>query len=164
MKNSILNVIKCAALIVPAVLLSGCNGSSQADDDAPEAVNGAPIYLRGDMNDYGVSGNFRLRKNEAGLCTEAALRAEWSPYHFKFADEKWSKGTNFGYMDPPGTIHDGQGPVMLNPNSKFEDLTLDVDKDGIYRFCLLKQNDSYFVGVMFVREVDEKSLSETSSK
>ncbi len=164
MKKSMANCFKCAAFALPLFLLAGCTGSSDADDAAPDAQAGSPLYLRGDMNDYGVSGNFRLKQAQDGLCTEAALRAEWSPYHFKFADENWSKGSNYGFMEGPGAISDGSAPVKLNPQSKFEDLTLTVTKDGIYRFCLLKQDGGDFATVKFVRDGDEKALSETSSK
>ncbi len=162
MKKTIANSLKCAIFALPIAFLAGCTGSSDADDAAPDAQAGNPLYLRGDMNDYGVSGNFKLKQADDGMCTEAALRAEWSPYHFKFADEYWSKGTNYGFMEGPGAISDGSAPVKLNPESKFEDLTLTVTKDGIYRFCLVKQADGAFATVKFVRDGDEKSLSETS--
>jgi hypothetical protein len=161
MKKTIVNSLKCAAIALPLAFLAGCTGSTDADDAAPDAQEGNPLYLRGEMNDYGVNGNFKLKKSDDGLCTEAALRAEWAPYKFKFADEYWSKGANYGYMEGPGELSDGSAPVKLNPESKFEDLKLNITKDGIYRFCLVKKDDGAYATVKFVREGDEKSLSET---
>ena len=110
-------------------------------------INDKAIYLRGEMNDYEVSETYRLRKSGAGFCTLATLRSDWAPYKFKFADENWSEGTSFGYMNPPGVIRDGIKAIELNPNSKFEEISYFPKADGVYRFCLIPQNGKYFVTV-----------------
>ena len=35
------------------------------------------------------------------------------------AYENWSKGTNFGFLTPPGVLRDGARSLELNPKSKF---------------------------------------------
>lgn len=75
------------------------------------------------MNDYEASETYRLRKDGHGYCTLATLRSDWAPYKFKFADENWSKGTNFGFLTPPGVLRDGARSLELNPNSKFEEIS-----------------------------------------
>ncbi len=100
------------------------------------------------MNDYEVSESYRLRKqDDYGYCTLAKLRSDWAPYKFKFADEKWSAGTNFGYMTPPGAIREGSKALELNPFSKFEELVFYPKEDGIYRFCLIENDGKYLVTV-----------------
>lgn len=95
------------------------------------------IYLRGEMNDYGVQAPYRLRKfDENKYCTVAPLRSDWSPYRFKFADAKWTEGTNFGAAVPPGILREGSDRAELNPNSRFEELRYEPKEDGIYRFCI----------------------------
>lgn len=143
-KNSLYAAVMC-------VFLCSCS-SNQADTvkkliPGGLSINDRAIYLRGEMNDYEVSETYRLRKSGHGFCTLATLRADWAPYKFKFADEKWLAGTNFGYLNPPGVIRDGSRPVELNPNSRFEEISYYPKEDGAYRFCLIPSNDSYFVTV-----------------
>ena len=69
------------------------------------------------IDDYEVSETYRLRKANEGYCTLATLRADWAPYKFKFADENWSNGTNFGYLNPPGVLKEGSRTIPLNPPS-----------------------------------------------
>lgn len=99
---------------------------------------GRAIYLRGEMNDYGVQSAYRLRKfEEDTYCTVAPLRSDWAPYRFKFADAEWSNGTNFGYAEPPAVLRQGSGRARLNPASRFEELRYVPQEDGIYRFCVI---------------------------
>ncbi|MDY2798385.1 MAG: hypothetical protein SOV16_04315 [Anaerobiospirillum succiniciproducens] len=99
---------------------------------------GRAIYLRGEMNDYGVQSAYRLRKfEEDTYCTVAPLRSDWAPYRFKFADAEWSNGTNFGYAEPPAVLRQGSGRARLNPTSRFEELRYVPQEDGIYRFCVI---------------------------
>lgn len=131
-----------------ALAMSACqsNGDSASADvttgtEHPEVFQGRDIYLRGEMNDYGVQSAYRLRKfDENRYCTVAPLRSDWSPYRFKFADEDWSKGTNFGYNSPPGVLREGAGPARLNGKSRFEELRYEPSVDGIYRFCIVIEN------------------------
>lgn len=102
-----------------------------------EAFGGRNVYLRGEMNDYGIQKPYQLRRFEKDrYCTLAALRADWSPYRFKFADEAWTKGSNFGFAEPPAIIREGSAAVLLNPYSRFEELRYEPAEDGIYRFCI----------------------------
>ncbi|MCR5084560.1 MAG: hypothetical protein K6A65_03550 [Succinivibrionaceae bacterium] len=140
--------------------LAGCSsgGSSapmSSQQEVPDwgAQEAAPssgaLYLRGEMNDYAVSSQYLLRHIDGaeGLCADSPLRADWTPYRFKFADAAWSRGSNYGYADPPGVIRQGSADVRLNGNSRFEELTLHVDKDGIYRFCLIERGGSSYARV-----------------
>ncbi len=112
---------------------------AQADAQAlgNPLFHGREIYLRGEMNDYGVQRPYRLRQFDENIyCTLAPLRSDWSPYRFKFADASWSQGTNFGFAVPPAVMREGSSKAMLNPNSRFEELRYEPSIDGIYRFCI----------------------------
>lgn len=114
---------------------------------------GREIYLRGEMNDYGVQAPYRLRAfAENTYCTLAPLRSDWSPYRFKFADAQWSQGTNFGYAVPPAVMREGSGKVQLNPNSHFEEVRFEPLQDGIYRFCIVYEDDVPYVTVTHLSE------------
>ncbi len=145
-----------AAAAVLAVLTAGCSSDSSSDDNllpglaAVEvfAPQGKTIYLRGEMNDYAALSSYQLiKRSDGAYCTAAPLRADWSPYRFKFADADWSEGSNFGYAAPPGILRDGSAPQELNPSSRFEELRYYPRQDGIYSFCILQQSDRYFVTV-----------------
>lgn len=115
--------------------------------------HGRNVYLRGEMNDYGVNSSYQLRKIEEGkYCTLAPLRADWSPYRFKFADAKWTKGTNFGFAVPPAVLREGSALAKLNPESRFEELRYEPEQDGIYRFCIEFQDDVPYVSVTFMEK------------
>lgn len=115
--------------------------------------NGRVIYLRGEMNDYGVQRAYRLRKNaENQYCALAPLRSDWSPYKFKFADANWTKGSNFGFAVPPGVLRAGSGKLLLNPKSRFEEIRYEVDSDGIYRFCISIDHDLPYVTVDLLQD------------
>lgn len=145
--------------VTGAMLLCGCSSDTPAEVTTQSGETA--LYLRGDMNDYSVSETYRLKSSEKGQCTEAALHADWSPYHFKFADANWSKGNSFGYAMPPGTLEEGSRAVKLNANSKFEDVTFKVRRDGIYRFCLVKQNDGYYATAQRIADGNEKSFKDS---
>ena len=77
-----------------AVMLSACSSVSGPDLISVNAmkINGKDIYLRGEMNDYAAISSNRLIKRDEGMyCTLAALRSDWTPYRFKFADDNWSQ-------------------------------------------------------------------------
>ena len=57
-------------------------------------------------------------------------------------------GTNFGYLNPPGVLKEGSRTIPLNPNSKFEEISFYPKADGVYKFCLIPQNDKYYVLVL----------------
>ncbi len=137
-------------------LLSACGSTPQ---EVKSVATEHALYLRGDMNDYSVSETYRLKSSAQGLCTEAALHADWSPYHFKFADPDWTSGSNYGYAMPPGVLEMHSRDVKLNPDSRFEDLTLKIRSDGIYRFCLIKKSDGYYASVSKVADGDEKNFA-----
>lgn len=140
-----------------AAVLCGCSGSTEEvvpPDDAQA------LYLRGDMNDYAVSEVYRLKTMQYGACTEAALHADWSPYHFKFADRNWTAGSNYGYALPPGVLEDGSRDVKLNASSTFEDVTLRIKRDGVYRFCLVKRDDGAYATVTRVEDGSERTFAE----
>lgn len=149
------------SMISLMLLVGGCN----SDLEVQETTNTEEaLYLRGDMNDYAVSETYRLKPSQNGLCTEAALHADWSPYHFKFADAKWSKGHNYGYAMPPGSLEEQSRDLKLNPNSKFEDVTLRVRQDGVYRFCLLRKDDGSYASVSKVADGEEKTFESNNRK
>ncbi|MCR5536024.1 MAG: hypothetical protein K6F05_01275 [Succinivibrio sp.] len=158
---------KLFSYLTPLLILTvftGCGSDSQdrqivtddsAVDSSAEVVTDKSLYLRGEMNDYGVSQTYKLSHHGGALCTFAMLRSDWSPYKFKFADANWSKGSNFGFATPPGVMRQGSSPVKLNPNSRFEELSYEVKYDGVYRFCLIKRSDGYYADV---QETDEQQL------
>ena len=162
--------IKACWLGIPflAIALSACQSSDEVKDD-PKAATVAPqtelsqveadaldhpifkgkaIYLRGEMNDYGVQRAYRLRKiSDNEYCALAPLRSDWSPYKFKFADASWTNGTNFGFAVPPGVLRAGSAKLLLNPKSRFEEIRYEADSDGIYRFCIMLDHDVPYVSV-----------------
>lgn len=122
---------------------------------------GRVIYLRGEMNDYGVQRPYRLREFAPNsYCTLAPLRSDWSPYRFKFADDAWSAGTNFGYAVPPAIIREGSGRVLLNPNSRFEEVRYEPKQDGIYRFCIEYEDTVPYVTVTHLEDGKLTSIEE----
>ncbi len=149
------------SLLLSCAVISGCSSDSgqaaQAVAETEADTGSRALYLRGEMNDYGVSETYRLRERDGKLCALATLRADWSPYKFKFADAQWTAGSNFGYAAPPGTLREGSGAVKLNPESRFEELRYHVSEDGVYRFCLIKRGDGYYA------EVSEADPSELQS-
>lgn len=151
-----------------AIALSACQSSEEVKDDQKEATvapqtvasqveadaldhpifKGKAIYLRGEMNDYGVQRAYRLRKiSDNEYCALAPLRSDWSPYKFKFADASWTSGTNFGFAVPPGVLRAGSAKLLLNPKSRFEEIRYEADSDGIYRFCIMLDHDVPYVSV-----------------
>ena len=145
------NIKKSLGALLVCALLSGCSSDEgnavKTLSPGGLTINDKAIYLGGEMNDYEASETYRLRKDGHGYCTLATLRSDWAPYKFKFADENWSKGTNFGFLTPPGVLRDGARSLELNPNSKFEEISYYPKKDGVYRFCLIPKNDRYYVTV-----------------
>ena len=165
--------IKAWCLGIPflAIALSACQSSEELKDAPEEAVvsqaeaatevsqaeadaldhpifKGKAIYLRGEMNDYGVQRAYRLRKiSDNEYCALAPLRSDWSPYKFKFADANWTSGTSFGFAVPPGVLRAGSAKLLLNPKSRFEEIRYEVDSDGIYRFCITLDHDVPYVAV-----------------
>ena len=144
-KKIIIGLASCCAFL--------CACSSNTDETRSQAasgysIEGKGIYLRGEMNDYEVSESYRLRSDgDNGYCTLANLRSDWAPYKFKFADESWSDGANFGYMAPPGVLREGSKAIEANPFSKFEEMSFYPKTDGVYRFCLIKDSSKYYVTV-----------------
>ena len=154
--NKILGPLIGGAL---CLLLSGCSENTEvaltANAFAPQGHN---VYLRGEMNDDAVLSSYLLvKQDDDSYCTLAPLRADWSPYRFKFAAANWEAGSNFGFADPPGVMREGSAMVRLNPNSRFEELRYYPKRDGIYRFCIVVQDDEYYASVTEARE-DELSL------
>lgn len=174
--------MKISYLIIMLVpfFLSSCSGTSEEElqkegisedrtgllllNGGALKINNREIYLRGDMNDFGVNETHRLRRfgdqNEARWCTEAVLRSDWPPYKFKFADENWTSGTSFGYAEQPGILRYPGDRVLLNPSSNFEELRFEATEDGIYRFCLLNEDKKYYAEVEKVPAEDQKTLND----
>lgn len=160
-----------ATVSLGAVLLTACGSTEElsvAEQDTVIAETetkaqegalanplfmGRVIYLRGEMNDYGVQRPYRLREFAPNTyCTLAPLRSDWSPYRFKFADDKWTAGTNFGYAVPPAVMRQGSSRVLLNPNSRFEEVRYEPAQDGIYRFCIEYEDTVPYVTVTHLED------------
>lgn len=158
--------------------LTGCGSTEEPLSNAEEEVMlveneaqegalnnplfmGRVIYLRGEMNDYGVQRPYRLREFAPNTyCTLAPLRSDWSPYRFKFADDKWTAGTNFGYAVPPAIMREGSGKVLLNPSSRFEEVRYEPLQDGIYRFCIVYEDTVPYVTVTHLIDGKLTSMDE----
>ncbi|MDY6321794.1 MAG: pullulanase [Succinivibrio sp.] len=135
--------------VLAASALTGCQSAPGSDE--VQGNKDAALYLRGDMNDYSAQPEFLLKDSgEEGRCASAEIKADWSPYKFKFADKDWTPGTNFGFAKQP-FIDAGGAEVLLNPNSKFEDISFSVKQSGVYRFCLIKRDGQYFATVKAVK-------------
>lgn len=116
-------------------------------------VNGKVIYLRGQMNNYDATDEFALKQTDVGGCVNTKLVRTTK---FKFADRDWSRGTNFGYTRN-GTIKEGDNVgIELNPDSMYEDLTFYPPQVGVYKFCLIKNNNKYYVTI---NKTSEKAVN-----
>lgn len=140
------------------------NHQDKAANAGAAANADTAIYLRGEMNDYGVSETYRLHRTANGLFTLALLRSDWSPYKFKFADRSWSAGANYGYAEPPGVLRDGSAPVKINPNSRFEEISFHVKQDGVYRFCIVEKADGPYATVSQATADELESLHQSLKK
>ena len=127
-----------AAIAAGSFALTGCaSDGASAGAEGGADVFGAPIYLRGEMNDWNAQPQYLVKKVSDGVYVATAeLKVDWAPYKFKFADAGWSAGTNFGYRDQPGVFEMGGEPVALNPKSVFEEVKVTPDADGEYDFYL----------------------------
>ncbi len=154
--------------------VTGCSSSSENTTDAVSGatesskevpVSERKIYLRGEMNDYEVSESYLLKtEQDSKKCTYANLRQDWAPYKFKFADAKWTEGTNFGFLNPPGVMREGSRSVELNPSSRFEEISFYPNQDGTYRFCLSEKGGKYYVHVEKASHKDLLTLSHLFNK
>ncbi|MBP3749307.1 MAG: pullulanase [Ruminobacter sp.] len=127
-----------AAIAAGSFALTGCaSDGASAGAEGGADVFGAPIYLRGEMNDWNAQPQYLIKKVSDGVYVATAeLKVDWAPYKFKFADAGWSAGTNFGYRDQPGVYEMGGEPVALNPKSVFEEVKVTPDADGEYDFYI----------------------------
>lgn len=169
--NKVKQALVFLGLFPAAMLLTACSsqdeGSSESNykghaqlvSKAEEGAldnplfRGRAIYLRGEMNDYGVQSAYRLRKfAQDTYCTVAPLRSDWAPYRFKFADAEWTNGTNFGYAEPPAVLREGSAPARLNPTSRFEELRYVPQEDGIYRFCVIYEGSVPYASVTLLED------------
>lgn len=168
------NIYLLNSLVVGILAVTGCSSSSQTAADAmsgaTQVAKNVPyserkIYLRGEMNDYEVSESYLLKlEQDSKKCTYANLRQDWAPYKFKFADAKWTEGTNFGFMNPPGVMREGSRSIELNPSSRFEEILFYPNQDGTYRFCLSEKSGKYYVSVERASHKDLLTLSHIFNK
>ena len=148
-------------MLAAVLSLAGCGSDAPLPQLAQQtlAPQGRAVYLRGEMNDYAVLYSYLLvQQPDGAYCTLAPLRADWSPYRFKFADKDWTAGSNFGFAEPPGVLREGSAPVRLNAFSRFEELRFYPKQDGIYRFCMTADEaGKYYASVRLARD-EELSL------
>ena len=131
-----------------ALVMTGCASDGKTAAGASSAAGGATggadvfgkeIYLRGEIteeNPWAALPAYKLVMVEKGVykATAKALKVDWAPYKYKFADSAWTPGTNFGYLTAPGVFE--KDPVELNPNSKFEEVKFTPPADGDYDFYI----------------------------
>lgn len=123
-------------------------GAIISEDAGGVLVEGRELYLRGEMNGYEAKESYRLKKAGDGWCATAALKAEKGSYKFKFGDNLWTSGSNFGFAKSPGEVKSAADKIELNRYSKFEDLKYIMEGgDGNYDFCLLQEADKFYVTV-----------------
>lgn len=147
-----------AALMAGSFGFAGCASSGSSDGAAaaggPGAADvfGKPIYLRGEITDPNWNPLTEMLIQKVGdnvWKATADLKADYSPYKFKFADSFWTPGTNFGYASEsaPGVYNLGGDPIVLNPNSKFEEVKFSPETDGKYDFFIEKQGEKFITYV-----------------
>ena len=147
-EKNVKTTVLASLFAAAAVALSACSSVPDLISVNAMKIDGKDIYLRGEMNDYAAISSNRLIKRDEGMyCTLAALRSDWTPYRFKFADDNWSQGSNFGYAYPPGVMRAGSAPMKLNPNSQFEELRYFPKEDAVYQFCIVQNGNEYFATV-----------------
>lgn len=136
-----------AAIAAGSFALTGCaSDGASAGAEGGADVFGAPIYLRGEMNDWNAQPQYLVKKVSDGVYVATAeLKVDWAPYKYKFADASWTPGTNFGYSSEsaPGVYEWGGNPIVLNPSSKFEEVKITPPADGVYDIYLEKQGDKF---------------------
>ena len=143
-KKMLMMVFAASAMVMSGCASDGKTAAAGASSAAGGATGGADvfgkeIYLRGEIteeNPWAALPAYKLVMVEKGVykATAKALKVDWAPYKYKFADSAWTPGTNFGYLNAPGVFE--KDPVELNPNSKFEEVKFTPAKDGDYDFYL----------------------------
>ena len=143
-KKMLMMVFAASAMVMSGCASDGKTAAAGASSAAGGATGGADvfgkeIYLRGEIteeNPWAPLPAYKLVMVEKGVykATAKALKVDWAPYKYKFADSAWTPGTNFGYLTAPGVFE--KDPVELNPNSKFEEVKFTPAKDGDYDFYL----------------------------
>ena len=146
-----------AAMVAGSFGFAGCaSDGSSSDTGATAAAGGAgaadvfgkKIFLRGEISDpqWDAMPELLIQKVSDGVWKATAeMVVDWAPYKYKFADSAWTPGTNFGYAteSAPGVFEFGGAPIVLNPNSKFEEVKVTPPADGRYDFFLEKQGDKF---------------------
>ena len=92
-----------------------------------------PVYLRGEMNNWGNSGldNEDLFVFQGDNIYQLDFQLSARSYQFKVADANWTTGTNMG----GGAVTLGE-PITLQLGSNPPNLTLSIQASGTYRFRL----------------------------
>jgi len=125
-----LNKLRLVVPAIPMLALSAC--TTPGHDPF-----GKTVYLRGEMTWWEAAPQYQLQQVENGLfMTQAKLKADGNRYRFKFADNHWQCGTNFGVKSGNGILTAGGQAVTLNPCSLFDDLQIMPTEDGVYEFYL----------------------------
>ncbi len=150
-----------AAMLAGSFGFAGCasDGASAggaASGEGAADVFGKPIFLRGEISDPEWAPLPELLVKKVGdnqWKATAELKVDYAPYKYKFADSAWTPGTNFGYSSEsaPGVFEWGGDPIILNPNSKFEEVKVTPPADGKYDFYIEKQGDKF---VTYVKEAE----------
>lgn len=141
-KKFLTSMFAVGALVLAGCASNGDSGAAAGDSAAASGNGGADVfgkalYLRGEMNDWAAKPESMLVKVEDGVyMAKGELKVDYAPYKFKFADSAWTPGTNFGYVEAPGVFTIGGDPVVLTPNSKFEEIKVTPDADGMFEFYL----------------------------
>ncbi len=152
-----------AALFAGSFGFAGCasdggssSGAAAASGEGAADVFGKPIFLRGEISDpeWAPLPELLIKKvDDNKWKATAELKVDYAPYKFKFADSAWTPGTNMGYdsSSAPGVYEWGGEPIVLNPNSKFEEVKVTPPADGKYDFYLEKQGDKL---ITYVKEAE----------
>jgi len=120
-------------LVLPALSILALSACTTTNDD-PFGKN---LYLRGEMTWWEAAPQYRLEQVSRGVfMARAELKADGNPYRFKFADQSWQCGTNYGFKAGNGIITAGGEAVRLTACSQFDDLKIIPTEDGVYEFYL----------------------------
>lgn len=123
------------ALILSLVILTTACSSSQHSSYEANGQNSAPIFLRGDMNNWAALPDFIAHPiSSNAYIVKAELQAGTS-YAFKFADKDWSPATNYGAAtdDKEVELHK---PMTIGSYRCMNEFVFTPEKTSVYVFKL----------------------------
>ena len=127
-----------AISLVSGILIVGC--SSQPAEQHSNYNNLIPsntsLFLRGDMNNWAASSEYKVLQTSSQLFSvKAELPEAGKTYHFKFADAQWLPAMNYGAAIDDATLSLNT-PLPVRAYSYLDELAFTPEQAGEYEFVL----------------------------